>query len=106
MGANFTEEASTLAARSVPSLDKMAKRFDHQASIHPKATAHSRKSDGKDVKIVVEVVKTTKLLQHIEGRSHLHKLNRDAMNKCITTKAKEYNRFIVTTESESEEEED
>ena len=116
MGANFTEEASTRAARSVSSLDKMAKRFDHQASIHPEATAHSRKSDGKDVKIVVEVVKTSRLLQHIEGRSHsnfpnfpvnpLHKLNRDAMNKWITTKAKEYNRFTVTTELESEEEED
>ena len=92
----------------------MAKRFVNQTSIHQEATAHSRKSDDKDVKRVLEVVKTSKLLQHIEGRSHsnfsnfpvnpLHKL--DAMNKWITTKAKEYSRFTVTTESESEKEDD
>ncbi len=51
MGSNFTQEASTKAARAVSSLARMAKRFDDQTGIHPQATAHTHKSDDKDVNV-------------------------------------------------------
>ena len=56
MGGNFTEFASTRAARAVSSLERLALGFEKQTGIHREATAHSRRSDAKDVQIVAEVV--------------------------------------------------
>ena len=68
MGSNFTHEASTKAARAVSSLARMAKRFDDQSGIHPQATAHTHKSDEKDLHLVVKVVMDSKCLQIIQNR--------------------------------------
>ena len=117
MGANFTEVSSTRAARSVSSLEKMAKTFDNQTTIHPEATAHSRKSDHNDVIIVVDIVMKSQLLECTDRqRSHssfskfsadpLHKLNREAMKKWITKKAKDHLKFIISDDSDSDSEED
>lgn len=99
MGANFTKTASTWAARSVSSLERLSTGFDKQAGIHPEATAHGRRSD-EDIKIVVGVLKKAKVLEVTEKRSHrmfpkftpdpLHKLNREQMAKWIKRKAREY----------------
>ena len=62
MGAKFTEEASTRAARSVSSLAKIAKIFDSETDIHPEASAHSRKSDEQDVKTVVNMLQQSDVL--------------------------------------------
>ena len=62
MGSNFTQEASTQAAQVVSSLARMAKQFDDQSGIHPQATAHARKSDEKDLHLVVKVVMDSKCL--------------------------------------------
>ena len=117
MGANFTEISSTRAARSVSSLEKMAKIFDNQTTIHPEATAHSRKSDHNDVIIVVDIIMKSQLLECTDRkRSHssfskfsadpLHKLNREAMKKWITKKAKDHLKFIISDDSDSDSEED
>ena len=66
-GANFTKKASTWAARSVSSLERLSTGFDKQAGIHPEATTHGRRSDEK---IVVDVLKKAKVLDVIEKRSH------------------------------------
>ena len=42
--------------------------FERQTGIHPEATDHSRKSDAKDVQIVVEVVLKTRILAVIDQR--------------------------------------
>ena len=70
MGANFTEQASTRAARAVTSLAAMSARFDDQTGIHPEATAHSRKSDEDDVKQVVKVLKDIDALIIHSDRCH------------------------------------
>ena len=103
MGANFTESASFRAARAVSSLDKIAFSFDKQTGIHPEATAHSRRADKKDVKVVVDVLLKAKVLEVIEERCHskfpdiaanpLHKLNRDRMFEWIKKKAKDYTKW-------------
>ena len=70
MGANFTESDSTGAARAVSSLDRITFRFDKQTGIHPEATAHSRRADKKDVKVVVDVLLKARVLEVIEERCH------------------------------------
>ena len=111
MGANFTKTASTWAARSVSSLERLSTGFDKQAGIHPEATARGRRSD-KDVKIVVDVLKKAKVLEVTEKRSHrmfpkftpdpLHKLNREQMAKWIKRKAREYMRSDTASVNDSD----
>ena len=115
MGANFTELASTRAARAVSSLERLALAFDKQTGIHPDATAHSRRADEKDVKMVVEVVLKAKVLEAIENRYHskfpefspnpLHTIDREKMIKWIAEKAKQYSNILETRpDSDSENE--
>ena len=116
MGSNFTQEASTRAARSVTSLERISKMFDSSTGIHPEASAHGRKSDKADVNIVADIVKRSSLLKCVEGRCHLnfpkfsanplHRLKRDALKKWITTKAKQHAKFVVTNELDSDDEEE
>ena len=50
------------------SLERLALGFERQTGIHPEATDHSRKSDAKDVQIVVEVVLKARILELIDKR--------------------------------------
>ena len=100
MGANFTKEALTWAARSVSSLEKATRLFDKETSLHPEAVAHSTRSNDKDVLIVVKVLLKSRVLEIIEDREHrmfpnfpidpLDKLDRVKMETWIKRKAKEY----------------
>ena len=63
MGANFTEVASTRAARAVSSLERLALALDKHTGIHPEATAHSTREAEKDVKMVVDVVLKARVLE-------------------------------------------
>ena len=106
MGANFTEVASTRAARAVSFLERLALAFDKYTGIHPEATAHSRRPDEKDVKMVVEVVLKARVLEVIENRYHskfpkispnpLHTLDREKMITWIQTKAKQHSNIRDT----------
>ena len=112
MGVNFTKAASTWSARSVSSLERLSTGFDRQTGIHPEATAHSRRSDEKDVKIVVDVLQKAKVLVVIKDRAHrmfpkfcpdpLHKLNREKMVQWIKRKAREYTRSETATVYDSD----
>ena len=64
-GANFTKFASTHAARAVSSLERLSLGFERQTGIHQGETAHSRRSDAKDVQIVAEVVLKGRILEVI-----------------------------------------
>ena len=64
-----------LTSRSQPALgqhalERLSTGFDKQAGIHPEASAHGRRSDEKDVKIVVDVLKKAKVLDVTERRAH------------------------------------
>ncbi|KAL5503021.1 hypothetical protein EMCRGX_G009900 [Ephydatia muelleri] len=59
-----TWSASTRAARAVSSFERLALGFVRQTGIHPEETDHSRKSDAKDVQIVVEVVLKARILEN------------------------------------------
>eukprot|EP00731_Ephydatia_muelleri_P013473 Em0007g783a len=106
MGANFTEFASTRAARAVSSLERLALGFERQTGIHPEATAHSRRTDAKDVQIVVEVVLKARILEVIDDRCHskfpnfssnpLHRFDRDRVIIWIKKKAKQHNKISDT----------
>ena len=67
-----------------------------QTGIHPEATDHSRKSDAKDVQIVVEVVLKARILEVIDKRCQskfpnfspnpLDRIERDTYT-CLSTHA-------------------
>ncbi len=96
MGTNFTQEASTRAARAMSSIDRMANRFDNQTSIHALPTTHTCKSDEKDLSIVVKELLSTKCLEIIQNRHHdsfprmrlnpLHNFNRAEFNLWVAKK--------------------
>ncbi len=116
MGANFTKTASTWAARSVSSLHRISMAFDKQTNIHREATAHSTRSDEKDVKTVVAVLQKAEVLSVIVNRSHrmfpkfspdpLHQLNREKMSTWIKRKAKEYTRSETAMRIDSDTEDE
>ena len=103
VGANFTEVASTRAARAVTSLVHMAERFDSESGIHPEATAHTTMSDERDVMSVVKVLQQREVLKIHPGRSHskfpkmstnpLQSLNREKLHLWIRDKVKDYGKF-------------
>eukprot|EP00731_Ephydatia_muelleri_P008979 Em0004g1317a len=106
MGANFTEFASTRAARAVSSLERLALGFERQTGIHPEATAHSRRSDVKDVQIVAEVVLQAKILEVFDERYHSkfpnfssNPLNRFDTDKMIIWIQKKVHSKISDTQS-------
>ncbi len=68
MGSNFTQEASSKAARRIVMIAKL--KFTHRPQ-HTPATAHTRKSDDNDRNhrnLVVKVVMESKLLHIIPDR--------------------------------------
>ena len=70
MGADFTEKATTIVARSIICLEKLSTEFDYQSGISPPTTAHTTKDDKKDVHKIVTIVLQNNLLDIIQGRSH------------------------------------
>ena len=93
IGANFTEAASTRAARAVTTLAHMAGRFDSQTGIHPKATAHTTKSDEADVLSVVKVLQQREVLKIHPGRSH-HKFPKMSTNPLRTLNSEKLHLWI------------
>ena len=103
MGANFTEAASTRAARAVTSLAHTAERFDSETGIHPEATSHTTKSDEADVLSVVKVLQQREVLTIHPGRSHhkfpnmstnpLQSLNHEKLHQWIRDKVKDHRKF-------------
>ena len=116
MGANFTETASTRTARSVSTLERLALQYEKQTAIHPQASAHSRRSDEKDVQTIVQAVQKAKLLDVVSKRSHskfhsfsanpLRRLDREKMIKWIKKKTKDYTRCSTCGISDCDGEED
>ncbi len=103
MGSNFTQEASSKAARAVFSLSRMANRYDRQTNIHPQATAHTRKSDDNDLNLVVKVVMDSKCLHIIQHRHHsnfpdmklnpLHNFKREDFDLWVERKMRQYDKY-------------
>ena len=96
--------ASTRAARAVSSFERLALGFVRQTGIHPEATDHSRKSDAKDVQIVVEVVLKARILEVIDKRCQskfanfspnpLDRIERDTYT-CLSTHMYTQTQFIL-----------
>ncbi|KAL5471207.1 hypothetical protein EMCRGX_G029297 [Ephydatia muelleri] len=97
--------------------ERLALGFERQTGIHPEATAHSRKSDAKDMQIVVEVVLKARILEVIDKRCQskfpnfspnpLDRIDKDKMMKWIEKKAiQQSNIQSYTTDSDTEDEED
>ncbi len=115
MGANFTTETSTRAARAVTTLEKLSKQFDHESGIHPELSAHSRKSDENDVKRVVEVLQQVKPHTIQEGRCYrkfpqmsgnpLKDLDRDKLHLWIKEKIKQHEKHKQLTEGNTSDQE-
>ena len=103
MGANFTEAASTQAARAVTSQAHMADRFDCETGIHPEASAHTTKSDEADVLSVVKVLLQREVLTIHPGQSHhkfpniatnpLQSLNHEKLHQWVRDKVKDHTKF-------------
>ncbi len=108
MGANFTETASTRAARSVTTICHLVESFDSQLGIHPESSAHSRKSDEKDIKSIVTALQNQKILEvQTTPRCHsgfkqitpnpLNSLNCAKLEEWIVSKLKHFNKLTVST---------
>ena len=79
MGPNLTEHALQRAARCVTALDGIAECFDKQSGVEHHSSTHSAKSDTKDIKKVMDVVKKYKLLSPLGNREH-HAFPKMALN--------------------------
>ena len=101
MGSNLTQQASTRAARAVSSLARMANRFDDQTNIHPKSTAHTCKSDEKDLNRVVKELLDNKCLEVIQNRHHndfqkldpLHEFSKPEFDLWVKKKMRLYDKY-------------
>ncbi len=102
MGANFTETAST---RSVTKISHLVESFDSQMGIHPESSAHSRKSDEKDIKSIVTALQNQNILAvQTEPRCHSrfkritpNPLNCTKLEEWIVSKLKHFNKLAVIT---------
>ncbi len=105
MGANFTEAASTRAARATSTLVSIEELFDKVSGIHPQSTAHTSKSDVDDVLSITKDVEFHKILTAMDNREHksfpnfssspLHALNRVKLEEWIMKKVKDRNKLHV-----------
>ena len=108
MGSNFTQQASTTAARSVTTLTSLAEKFDRATGIHPESSAHTRRSDRDDVIKIVDVIRRNQVLTAMTNREHanfkgfsgnpLNSLDREKMESWIKTKVSQHNKLLSTTE--------
>ena len=116
MGWNFTQQASTSAARSVTTLMSTAERFDYITGIHPESTAHTKKSDTDDVITVVKVVQSCKILIAIDGREHtsfgyfsaspLSRLKRQDLEQWILQRAKDHDILYLAADDNEQNDSD
>jgi hypothetical protein len=97
MGSNLTEGALQRAVRSVSYLEKMTDNFDRVSNVPHRTSAHSSRSDIADIKKVMKVVKSRKLLQVIGSREHtsihfnpLHTWDAEKTKKWIKTHETKY----------------
>ncbi len=98
MGANFTEQASTRAARSLSTVVYTVELFDEMTCIHKQSTGHTVKSDVDDVLSIVIDVQSYQILTAINERDHksfpafspnpLHGLKHTKLDKWIRQKVK------------------
>ncbi len=106
LGANFTQEASTRAARATSTLVSIDELFDKATGIHPESTAHTSKSDVDDVLAVTKDVQLHKILTAIDHRdflsSPLKALNRVNLEEWIKKKVKDHNKLHVPVDSISD----
>lgn len=103
MGANFTQQASTKAARAVSALTNMASSFDKMTNIHTLPSAHTRKSEENDLNLVVKELLANKNLQIIENRHHscfpqiklnpLHKFDYAKFDLWVKEKMKQHDKY-------------
>lgn len=103
MGPNLTERALQRAARSVTAFDGISEQFDVQSGVPHRSSAHSTKSDTKDVKKVMTAVKKNRLLTELGSREHrsfpglslnpLSKWDVDKTKDWIKAKKKEYLKY-------------
>lgn len=103
MGSNLTERALQCAVRSVATLDMMCHKFDRESDVPHGTSAHSTRPDIDDIKQVVSVVLTEKVLTKIDGREHksfpkihtnpLHKWDLKKTILWIETKKKAYMKY-------------
>lgn len=70
MGANLKEEALTRAARSVTALASMRETFDKESGVPVSTTAHSTRSNEDDIRRVVSLLQSEKVLVVKAGRKH------------------------------------
>ena len=108
MGANFTEQWSTRAARCVTTLSSIAETFDQQTGIHPEATSHTTASNQDDVLSVASVIQSCDILNVRSGRNHsnfphfaaspLNSLNRTDLESWIKQKIMEHNKLAFVSE--------
>lgn len=108
MGANFTEQSSTRAARCVTTLSSIAETFDQQTGIHPEATSHTTASNQDDVLSVAGVIRSCDIFKVISGRNHsnfpyfaaspLNSLNRTDLESWIKQKIVEHNKLVLVGE--------
>ena len=118
MGANLTEKALQRAARSVSTLFSVCKQFDSESNVPVTTSAHSTRTDKKDVQKIVKAVQDNDLLNVIAGRSHrsfktmrlnpLWNWDREDTLQWIEKKKKEFMKYrgMAADEVEQEEEEE
>ncbi len=115
MGANFTEQASTRAARSLSTVVYTVELFDKMTGIHKQSTGHTAKSDVDDVLSIVRDVQSYQILTAINERDHksfpafspnlLHGLKHTKLDEWIRQKVKQHNVLQTMDEDFSEAEE-
>ena len=118
MGANLTEKALQRAAQSVSTLFSVCKQFDSESNVPVTTSAHSTRSDKKDVQKIVKAVQDNDLLNVIAGQSHrsfktmrlnpLWNWDREDTLQWIEKKKKEFMKYrgMAADEVEQEEEEE
>lgn len=117
MGANLKEEALTRAARSVTALECMKETFDKETGVSVGTSGHSTRSNEDDIRRVVSVLQSEKVLTVKAGRKHsrfpkisanpLHCLKMKQLKTWIKQKHAKHARkmkitLITSEESESE----
>ena len=116
MGANLTEKALQRAARSVSTLHSICKQFDSESSVPVTTSAHSTRTDKKDIQKVMKAVQENDLLTVTPGRSHrnfktmrlnpLWNWDRKGTLQWIEKKKKDFMKYRGMTADELEQEEE
>lgn len=104
MGSNLTEASLQRAVRSIAPLQDVCKQFDQESAVPVISSAHSTRSDVKDIGKVVSIVLQQKLItKDPAGRAHqcfpcmplnpLHNWKQKSTTAWIKQKKKEYVKY-------------